>query len=266
MITSSVVNKIRSSTCAVVRVEKPHEELKGQQFDIHSSTILATGFLVRRDLVLTNRHVVEAIVTDVKKTKTLKHWYVLFTHPKAGGGLFQTYKRITNLFAFDPGGTRLDVGILSFHRADDLDEAHCASVDFADLSAIAVGVDIGICGFPLGVAVTSKALGGSRFGPVIHRGIISGLGPFDVSEPRRIVTFLTDLNTAGGLSGSPVFLPETGVVLGLHFAGVQRTLGYAIPIDQLRVQQWIDFYEKVMVRREAPGPVRVTGGGDIAGD
>jgi Trypsin-like peptidase domain len=193
-------------------------------------------------LVLTNRHVVEIIVADVKKTKTLKHWYVLFTHPKTGGGLFQTYKRITNIFAFvvPPGSSRLDVGILSLNRGDDLDEAHCPLVDFADLSAIAVGVDIGICGFPLGDAVTSQARGGSRFGPVIHHGIISGLGPFDVSEPRRIITFLTDVNTAGGLSGSPVFLPETGKVLGLHFAGAEGTLGYAIPIDQLRVQKWID--------------------------
>jgi hypothetical protein len=268
MISTDVVAKIRPSTCAVVRLKRPHEELvpsPSGDISLPDSDVIATGFLIRRDLVLTNRHVVQEIVTASKKAKSLKHWYVLFTYPIPGGKLSQTYRRLTNVFAFvEPsGGDRLDAGILAFNRSDDFAESHCPPVQFAELSSIAVGVEIGICGFPLGNAVTSRAPAVTRFGPLIHEGIISGLAPFDVRNPRGIITFLTDLNTAGGMSGSPVFLRSDGNVLGLHFAGAAGTLGCAIPIDRARVEQWIAFYEKVAIRNEPVSSITITGGGDI---
>jgi hypothetical protein len=37
----------------------------------------------------------------------------------------------------------------------------------------------------------------------------------------------------------------------------------AKPIDHARVQQWIDFYEKAVIRREPVRAITINGGGDI---
>ena len=93
--------------------------------------------------------------------------------------------------------------------------------------------------------------------------MISGVAPFDVANSRNITVFLTDLNSAGGMSGSPVFTPEDGKVVGLHFAGVEGTVGCALPVDQVRVDGWVRFYERIFVRGEKPLFPKITGGGDI---
>jgi hypothetical protein len=83
-------------------------------------------------------------------------------------------------------------------------------------------------------------LGIYRFGPVIHLGMISGMAPYATVDARRIQAFLTDLGSGAGLSGSPVFLPESGRVIGLHYAGAPGArIGAALPLDGVRIEQWI---------------------------
>jgi S1-C subfamily serine protease len=228
--------------------------------------VVGTGFLVRPALVLTNRHVIEAIAADFKASGSYDHWYLQFSYPRLEGGFAETTKRVANVFAFLPAGSvAIDAGLLEFRRGDTGDFEVCQSVEFGDLSTIAVGVDVGVCGFPLGNALLVDTPGVWRFGPVVHHGIISGIAPFDVSDPRRLTAFLTDTNTAGGMSGSPVFDPRDGRVIGLHFAGSQGTLGCALPIDRIRVDGWVRFYERIFVERSNPGPLLMNAAGDILG-
>ena len=113
----------------------------------------------------------------------------------------------------------LDVGLLSFN-AKPGDLGPCKPVEFGDLSSIEVGKNIAMCGFPLGNDLLhNPKLGIDRFGPVVHNGMISALAPYDTADKRSIQIFLTDINTIGGLSGSPVFTSDNGRVIGLHFAG-----------------------------------------------
>ena len=176
----------------------------------------------------------------------------------------ETTKRIVNAFAFidpsDAGG--IDAGLLEFRRGGKDDFDSCVPVEFGDLTAIAVGADIAVCGFPLGDALLVGP-GVWRFGPVLHHGIVSGVAPFETENPRHLTSFLTDINTAGGMSGSPVFTPGDGKVLGLHFAGAEGTLGCALPVDRHRVDGWVRFYERIFVHKENPGSLQITGGGDI---
>jgi V8-like Glu-specific endopeptidase len=249
-------------------MEERHEELsagltQGSKVPRPKSKVSATGFLVRHNLVLTNRHVVQLIADEHQKTGHFEHWYVQFTYPGREGGLTETIKRIVNLFAFiDPSGADgIDVGLLEFRREKD-DFDNCAPVEFGDLTAIAVGTDIAVCGFPLGNAL----LGGSgvwRFGPVLHHGIVSGVAPFEAPNPRHLTSFLTDINTAGGMSGSPVFTPGDGKVLGLHFGGVQGTVGCAMPVDRQRVDGWVRYYERMSVDGQRPDFPLMTDSGDI---
>lgn len=187
-----------------------------------------------------------------------------FTYPRREGGLTETMRRIVNVFAFiDPsGGGGVDVGFLEFRREEKGDFDCCVPVEFGDLTAIAVGADIAVCGFPLGNALLVGP-GVWRFGPVLHHGIVSGVAPCEVADPRHITSFLTDINTAGGMSGSPVFTPGDGKVVGLHFAGAEGTLGCALPVDRRRVDGWVRFYERIFVHGEKPTFPLIAAGGDI---
>jgi len=72
-----------------------------------------------------------------------------------------------------------------------------------------------------------------RYGPVLQRGFISALAPFDQAE---IVTrVLLDIRSATFMSGSPVFDPTSGTVLGLHNAGHDHAVSFAIPLDADRL-------------------------------
>jgi len=210
--------------------------------------VSATGFLVQDDLVLTNRHVIEAIYQDHQAKGHHDHWYIRFTYPEGQDGWSETTKRIKKCFALvDPtGGGALDVGLLSFVRnSGELEE--CQPVDFGELESIAAGNDIAICGFPDGnELLVNVRLGVYRFGPVVHQGIISAIAPYDEVDQRLITMFLTDLNSAKGMSGSPVFLPSNGRVIGLHYAGSRGTLGCALPIDQKKVGDWISIFNRVI--------------------
>lgn len=272
MIQINVVSSIRLSTCAVHRMAVKHEHAfpegvqKGDRITVPSMDVKATAFLVEDGLLLTNRHVVQLIAEEHQQSGNHDHWYVQFTYPKdGGGGWSQSIKRISNLFAFvDPaGGGTPDVGFLAFsHKPGEI--GPCRPVAFGDLSSVAVGNDIGVCGFPFGNDLLANPRQGiHRFGPLIHRGMISAISPYDTVDQRSIVTFLTDLNTAGGMSGSPVFLPDTGRVIGLHFAGTVGTLGCALPIDEARVRSWIDLYKRVLGNSKAMDGVIVKPGGDL---
>ncbi len=272
MISTKVIRSIRLSTCAVHRMAVKHENAfpagvqMGNKVVVPQMDVRATAFLVEDGLLLTNRHVVRLIAAEHQQHGNHDHWYVQFTYPQdGGGGWSQTIKRISNLFAFvDPadGGT-LDVGFLSFaHKPGEI--GPYKPVEFGDLESVVVGNDVGVCGFPLGnKLLANPELGIHRFGPLIHRGMISAVSPYDTVDQRSIVTFLTDLNTAGGMSGSPVFLPDNGRVVGLHFAGTDGTLGCAVPIDEPRVRSWIDFYKRCSRDPKAMGSVMVKPGGDL---
>jgi trypsin-like peptidase len=268
-----VVKRLYSSTCAVLHMPIRHEEalasaVPDTKISLPETKVVGTGFLVRPDLVLTNRHIVKLIAADHKNIGHHDHWYLRFTYPASTGGISEATRRVTNLFAWldlaNVGGLgRLDIGFLQFNRDDNSDFQQCIPVEFDELTAIRVGGDVAICGFPLGNALLRLATGLQRFGPLIHHGIISGVAPFDVKNSRDITTFLTDVNSAGGMSGSPVFLPENGKVIGVHFAGGEGTFGCAVPVDVQRVDSWIRFFQRSLPEGKGAGVISVSPGGDI---
>ena len=169
---------------------KRHEELlagaaPGTKVPRPTSEVVGTGFLVRSALVLTNRHVIEEIAADYKTSGSYDHWYLQFSYPRPEGGLAETTRRVANVFAFLPAGAvTIDAGLLEFSRADVGEFDVCQSVQFGDLSTIAVGADVGVCGFPLGNALLVGTPGLWRFGPVVttasslasHRSMCPTLG------------------------------------------------------------------------------------------
>jgi len=121
-----------------------------------------------------------------------------------------------------------------------------------DLSAsLAVGEEVGLVSYPLGSELLYK--GGatlSRFGPLLQRGWIAALGPFDSPRPKEI---LLNLLTAGGASGGPVLRPASGEVVGLLKAGHvgrEPVMSVAIPISYdgrtLTVERKVPFRPRIV--------------------
>lgn len=272
MINPEIISKVRASTCGVLRLDQTHEQLFADKQDQEpfrpESTTFGTAFLVTPNLALTNRHVVQLVLQDAKKLGHFENWYLEFVYLKEGGGVHEAFARVLKAMAIeDPtGGNRFDVGFLEFERWGEPWFEECVPVDLGNLASIEVGIDVGLCGFPLGneLLVANPTIW--RFGPVIHQGIISGIAPFENANPRNITSFITDMNTASGMSGSPVFTLSDGRVIGLHFAGAPGTLGCAIPIDRHRMDSWVNYYDMVMSTPGQDHKMKFRGGGDIVFD
>lgn len=97
----------------------------------------------------------------------------------------------------------------------------------------------------------------------MHSGIISGAAPHSTVEPRELKAVLTDFNTGGGFSGSPLFDPKSGRVIGIHHSGAEGLFGIGMPLDEDRVRGWIDFVKTQLKSGKLIETGIVTGGGDL---
>ncbi|MDP8218797.1 MAG: serine protease [Candidatus Theseobacter exili] len=250
VIPEDVIKKMKLSTCSVLFMPVKHEEIKGLELrktiPFPETRVIGTGFLVRDNIILTNRHVVEVILQYQKKYGHHDNWYIQFAYPD-GDNWSETFRQIKSLFVLvDPHGGRFDVGLLTFNRNQN-EMKGCKPLEFGALSSISVGIDIALSGFPFGNEILNNSqFGILRSGAVIHEGIISGIAPHDNTAPRDITMFLCDLNSAPGMSGAPVFIPGNGKTIGLFYAGVPGILGHAIPIDKKRVDGWINIFNEFL--------------------
>lgn len=250
MISTNQVNRVKPAVCAITRHDMPHEEYFKLQprnnVKPPHGQVIGTGFLINYETVITNTHVVDPIAAEYQETESLSHWYLEFLQPDENGTNWTRYaKRIKGGFKMlqREGALDVDFGMIRFNNEENsISSNHI--IELGSLDSIKVGNGIGICGYPLGSEMLKSETIKERFGPVIHEGIISAVSPFETSNTRDITSFLTDLNTAPGMSGSPIFLKENGLTIGLHFAGVQGTLGVAIPIDSERVDHWLRLFDE----------------------
>jgi hypothetical protein len=45
------------------------------------------------------------------------------------------------------------------------------------------------------------------------------------------------------MSGAPVVRKSDGAVIGVHYAGIEATMAYAIPLDRQRLDQWLVLHD-----------------------
>jgi hypothetical protein len=222
----------------VAEPDKPH-------FDI-----VGTGFLVRPTTAITNRHVVEALRSISKKKRIVAdRLLVQFTVPD-GAEYVHTLSQIQRWGSVD-NPRPLDIGFIDFERSPLAAFEACQPVVLDDPPAFRVGSRVAMVGYAFGTKHLARSVGGKhrmyRFGPVLQQGFISAVAPFDNSP--RIDRLLLDIRTGEGMSGSPVFDPDTGVVVGIHDAGKEATTAFAIPLSRAMVDSLLRVHDSTDVER-----------------
>lgn len=166
---------------------------------------LGTGFVTGNgNQVVTNAHVEGAVVENTESKEQL-----VIALPGTGRVAARPVRRE----AIDRDH---DVSVLRF------DGPPMPALRLGNSDAVRDGQDIALTGFPLGSAIGIV--------PVTHRGIISAITPVGQPLPsarqletqtlRRLATgsysvFQLDAVSYPGNSGSPIYSPETGEVLGI---------------------------------------------------
>ncbi|WRL45219.1 serine protease [Aromatoleum evansii] len=195
---------------------------------------LGTGFAVGSGrMVATNAHVVSVPLADDQLES------LVIVVPGAPQGSIRKAAKV----AADPNA---DLALLR------LDGEPLPVLPLADGSFVAEGRSIAFTGFPIG-----SALG---FTPVTHRGIVAAVTPIGIPQAnsgqlnpaliRRLAgdsfrVYQLDATAYPGNSGSPVFDPDSGEVLGIvNMVFVKGTkenalsapsgITYAIPVSHLR--------------------------------
>ncbi|WP_231714638.1 S1 family peptidase [Desulfonema ishimotonii] len=90
----------------------------------------------------------------------------------------------------------------------------------SDTETLTEGLDVATAGFPMGSRALEGPDGLYQLCPTLQRGIISAVLPFPGRRPKA---FSVQIMTHGGASGSPVFLPDSGRVVGVLYAALSDT-------------------------------------------
>jgi hypothetical protein len=90
-----------------------------------------------------------------------------------------------------------------------------ASEDFY----LRIGMDIATIGYPMGTDSLTALGKVNQITPFLRRGIVSSIFPFPIANPHG---FTIDVMQQGGSSGSPIFRPHDGVVVGMMSSSVQE--------------------------------------------
>ena len=240
-----VLDRVRHSVCAIGYLSTPATRIQAEP-TVGGLEIAGTGFLAAENLVLTNRHVMEGLIRAARKrgfnlVDRLALEFVVSDGQRVGRLLSKPVRYAIHT------EHELDLAILEINVADSPEQAQFLQVaQFGDPSSLAVGQDVSVLGYSHGSTPLTRQ--GSteryRYGPLLQQGAVSALAPYDrVSPPEQI---LLDISVAGGASGSPVFLTESGEVVGIVHSGEPPVYTLALPLYPEFVTGRLDAF-----RREA---------------
>lgn len=91
------------------------------------------------------------------------------------------------------------------------------------------GMTVATAGFPMGSEMLTAPGWLHQITPTLQQGIVSAVQPFAAPKPHG---FALNIMVQGGASGSPVFIPETGAVVGTVYASLgEHSLVWRIADD-----------------------------------
>jgi hypothetical protein len=220
---------VAERTCAVGVLRTTPDEFIQDVHRPRQFEILGTGFLVDPRIVMTNRHVLEKVHRVIADEKLAPEKFcVSFLRPE-GTTFRYDFRWVGAAFSLEDPPEQ-DIGLCRLLGPVDL-----APVRIEEYFRMEVGDECAACGYPFGSELLRRPSDqGYRFGPVLQRGYVSAIAPYGNCD--RIDRVLLDLRTADGMSGAPVFDPNTGEVFAVHDAGSGAVVAFGIPLSSRVVQ------------------------------
>lgn len=218
--------------------------------------IIGTGFIIREDgLILTSKYVVDAIShmpkSDDEGETNIPAMVMLF-HIIAGKGMLVIQKHIKAIsvateFAETSSYERdlPDIGIVCINVKG------LPAVTLAENLSLAEGEETAIAGFPMGTNKFAAPTWLNQVSPTLQKGILSAILPSAVHPTPP--GFLLDMPTCGGSSGSAVFRPKDGKVIGMLSAKLaerdETSTPFSLAISNNRLQELIKIiYENPVIK------------------
>jgi S1-C subfamily serine protease len=213
-------NKVRPCVVAFVSRYVPvHDPARPPLFP----PIIGTGFIVREDgIVATNAHVVEAFKHALRPSEApADEWPVqALLFYLTDKGMVEVNLPVMGVFAI----TKFVPGEHYYGSIDGPDIAfvhvkarNLPVLDIDYETQLQEGMEVCMAGFPMGTDALTAPGWVHQITPTLQKGIVSAVLPFISKTPHA---YSINVMAQGGASGSPVFLPETGKVIGALYAGL----------------------------------------------
>jgi Trypsin-like peptidase domain len=194
--------------------------------------IIGTGFVVDDGLVVTNDHVIERFDRFPKVGGGRGHPAVCANILlPVEGQMMRVSIEVASTMVLAPeergadlyGSIVPDIGIVTI-AARGLPRVEVTE----DLWPLPEGTHVATAGFPMGEDMMVAGEHMTQMAPTLQDGIVSALIPYRTETARG---FVANITSYGGSSGSPVFLTNRPLVVGLLYAG----LDYPIIVADGRV-------------------------------
>ena len=190
-----------------------------------------TGFVVGKDLLMTNRHVAEIFASGLGvRTLSFRRGSAAVDFKREKGSSNSTPIAVRDVIMIHP---YWDMALL---RVDGLN-GHPPLVLSLVHPEDAVGREIAVVGYPAfdprnDAAVQNQVFGGVYYIKRLQPGLIGRRRPIQSFE-NQVSATTHDSSTLGGNSGSAVIDATTGHVIALHFAGLYLDANFGVPTSEL---------------------------------